>query len=227
MLMLIAYHASAQETPIFDIGVKAGVNISNINNHALTIASEDIEVKYLGEGIRYGFVAGVWGRVRLPVLGLYVQPEVLITQSREKVYNEMHYLSRVTISGLSTQIYTITGLDLVMLFGKRYELGVVDLRLHTGPVYSRVVSSYGSINSDFNDITNGAVVFQDYQLRQLMNKSQFGLQFGVGMNFSRINLDLRYQQNLTNFYDQDASSDFSERSGKLSSLQLTLGYKFF
>ena len=205
MLMLIAYHASAQETPIFDIGVKAGANGSFIRN---------ITGDFESDGMKLGFVGGVWGRVKIPLIGLYVQPELVISQTGGKF--ESQGIDGNNNSILLETTANLTNLDAVVLIGQRFGLGPLALRLNLGPVYSNVLSAKFKNDSDapgFEETT------QD--LKEVISSPQFGLQLGVGVDISKFNIDLRFQQNFTKLYDQDLVNE----DARISALQLTLAYK--
>ena len=196
ILMLVAYHTSAQDFPLFDIGVKAGVNGSFIRDFT----------NY--DGMQIGFVGGIWGRVKLPLLGLYVQPELVFSQTGGK-YTAPFQIGPGDIiqSSFDTRL---SNLDAVLLFGQRFGLGPLALRLNLGPVFSTILSA--------KDEADVAGVTMETDLDDFVDKSQVGLQFGVGVDISKFNIDLRYQHNFSRLFELN-------QDPKISALQLTLGYK--
>ena len=203
-LLIICQLASAQDFPLFDIGVKAGANGSFMRN---------LTGEFDSDGMRLGFVGGIWGRVKIPLIGLYVQPELVISQTGGRVKGE----SDSVLGGLlsSTQKINLTNLDGVILIGQRFGLGPLALRLNIGPVFSNVLSAKSK--TEFAGIDGE----EEEDIKDGVNSSQIGLQLGVGVDISKINIDLRFQQNFTKLYDQDiVNSD-----ARISALQLTIGYK--
>ena len=195
-LLIVCQLASAQDFPLFDIGVKAGANGSFIRN---------ITGEFDSDGMRIGFVGGVWGRIKIPLIGLYVQPELVISQTGGKVTGPADAgQGAPAIAEITTKL---TNWDAIILVGQRFGLGPLALRLNLGPVFSNVISA----NQEDN-------IFGEQDIKEFVNNSQIGLQLGVGVDISKFNIDLRYQQNFTKLFEDAGDS-------RISALQLTLGYK--
>ena len=197
-LLIACQLATAQDFPLFDVGLKAGVNGSFVRNFTSELDSD---------GMRIGFVGGVWGRVKIPLIGLYVQPELVISQTGGK-------FSGLFDVGLGSPIQSdltakLTNFDAIVLVGQRFGLGPVALRLNVGPVFSNVLSAKLKAEA------LGESAEED--VKEDINSSQIGLQLGVGVDFSKFNIDLRFQQNFTKLFDDD--------DARISALQLTLAYK--
>ncbi|MDX2304385.1 MAG: porin family protein [Microscillaceae bacterium] len=200
LLFLSAQVSFAQDFPFFDLGLKAGANGSWIKN---------VTDGFDSDGMKFGFVGGVWARVKIPVIGLYVQPELVISQSGGKLsgFDEEFQLP-------FEQTVNLTNLDGVILVGQRFGLGPLALRINAGPVFSNVLSA--NVKTKVEGI---AEVESD--IKDDVKSPQIGLQAGIGLDISKINIDLRFQQNFSKLAD-DADDD---ENTKVSLLQLTVGFK--
>ncbi|WP_257668463.1 porin family protein [Parapedobacter tibetensis] len=111
--------ANAQLLPSFQLGVKAGLNFSNLK-------SED--GGWLDASTRTGYQAGVWARIG--GAGIHFQPELYLTgKSSEAKLIQENEEGKVSF----------TSLDLPLLLGTRIGLGPAGLRIVAGPVVSFVV----------------------------------------------------------------------------------------
>ena len=198
-MLIVCQLASAQDFPLFDIGVKAGANGSFVRNFTSELDSD---------GMRIGFVGGVWGRVKIPFIGLYVQPELVISQTGGK-------FTGLFDTGLGAPVQAdfttkLTNFDAIVLVGQRFGLGPAAIRLNLGPVFSNVISA------KLKTEALGESVEDD--IKEDVKSSQIGLQLGVGVDISKINIDLRFQQNFTKLFEEGDDA-------RISALQLTLAYK--
>lgn len=199
LLILSAQVSFAQDFPFFDLGLKAGANGSWVKN---------VTDGFDGDGMKFGFVGGVWARVKIPVLGLYVQPELVISQSGGKVAGfdeEIQLPLEATLN--------LTNLDAVILVGQRFGLGPVALRINAGPIFSNVLSA--NVDTEIE----GLPKFET-DIKEDIKSPQIGIQAGVGVDISKINIDLRFQQNFSKFSESDPDDET-----KISLVQLTVGFK--
>jgi len=113
------FGANAQLLPTFQLGVKAGLNFSNLK-------SED--GGRLDASTRTGYQAGIWARIG--GAGVHFQPELYVTgKSSEAKLVDTNEEGKVTF----------TSLDLPLLLGTRIGFGPAGLRIVAGPVVSFVV----------------------------------------------------------------------------------------
>lgn len=187
--IFISFNASAQDLPVFDFGVKAGVNTAWIGG-----LPDGIE----NDGSRFGFVGGVFTRINIPNSGIFIQPELVFSQSGGKIQSSL--LGLVTEGEVN-----ISALDIPILVGKRFDLAAVGLRVGAGPVFSPVLDVQDANGNEIPDASDFLI----------------GLQVGAGVDISRFNIDLRFQTGFTDIENSDAF-DF----GKPQTVQLTLGYTF-
>jgi len=210
--MVISYSASAQYDPAFRFGIKAGANLSNING------SNDLSLSQGGNAFNFkdndnrslGFVGGVFFRFGRT---FYIQPEVLLSQKGGK-FNV--FQDGVQNSDNKVDV-RFSNLDVPVLFGVRV---AKFFRVNVGPMASFQMSSNGKINDTFNAVTG------DNSNAEFKNRLAFGYQAGVGVDFGRLSLDVRYEGNFTdvakiNFDNATTASQFGKK-GNL--FQATLGF---
>jgi hypothetical protein len=162
-------------------GLKAGVSTSSLKMDDLktvTSGSTSYTVAAL-ENAKYGFHGGAF--LRLTILGLYVQPELLFS-TRTNEY---------TVTNLQTTAATVVKqnfnkLDIPVMVG--YKFG--PLRLNVGPAASLL------INSPKELIGN-----QDY--KSVYSKMTIGYQAGLGLDIlKKLTIDVRYEGSLKKYQNQ-------------------------
>lgn len=167
-------------------GIKGGINSGWA---APRPGDEDNETK-IGWGIG-GFL-----RAGIPLVGLHVQPELLITQ-RGAEYSR---------DGV-TQTYTLTNIDVPVMLGKSFAAGLIHIQ--AGPEFTLV------LNDEFEVEGGGTTV----ELNPDINSTLLGWQAGIGVNIPKITIDLRYQGTFSNLTDENANY-------RPNAIWLTVGYKF-
>ncbi|KAA0991731.1 porin family protein [Dyadobacter aurulentus] len=210
--LLISYSASAQYDPAFRFGIKAGANLSNING------SNDLSLNSGGNAFDFkdndnrslGFVGGVFFRFGK---NAYIQPEFLLSQKGGK-FNV--YEDGVQNSDGNVDV-RFSNLDVPVLFGIRI---AKFFRINVGPMASLRLNSNGKLGDSFDDVTGGN------SEAEFKNRLAYGYQAGVGVDFGRLSLDVRYEGNFTdvvkiNFNNATTASQFGKK-GNL--FQATLGF---
>jgi hypothetical protein len=213
--MFISYTASAQYNPAFRFGIKAGANLSNINgSNDLSLSQTSTAFNFKDNDNRsFGFVGGVFFRFGK---NFYIQPEFLLSQKGGQ-FNV--YENGVQNSDGKVDV-RFSNFDVPVLFGVRVAR---ILRINVGPMASLRLSSNGKISDSFNDITG------DNANAEFKNRVAYGYQAGVGVDFGRISVDVRYEGNFTeiakiNFDNATTASQFGKKSNLF---QATLGYAIF
>jgi len=142
-------------------GVKAGINY---NSNSIKEVSSDV---FEGAESKTGYHAGVWLRLKVPVLGLYVKPELVYTN----LENEVKY----KFTGKMTS-YSFQKIDLPILVGKKvFGIGNV----YAGPSFQYILNPDFSF-SDISDVkADGFTV---------------GFQFGGGIELGNFGIDLRLER---------------------------------
>ncbi|WP_295677120.1 outer membrane beta-barrel protein [uncultured Mucilaginibacter sp.] len=118
--------ASAQILPTFQIGLKAGANLSSLNSTATETFS--------GSN-RAGYLAGIWAR--FGAVGFNFQPEMYLTSKDVDVTSSN--------GGVTTAKFT--SIDVPLLFGGKFGALGIGGRFYTGPVISFTIDKNQSFNS--------------------------------------------------------------------------------
>ncbi|KAA6434023.1 PorT family protein [Dyadobacter flavalbus] len=213
--MLISYTASAQYDPAFRFGIKAGANLSNINgSNDLSLSQTSTAFNFKDNDNRsLGFVGGVYFRYGKK---FYIQPEFLLSQKG----GQFNVFENGVQNSDGKVDVRFSNFDVPVMFGVRL---VRFLRINVGPVASLRLSSNGKIGDSFNDITG------DNANAEFRNRVAYGYQAGVGVDFGRLSVDVRYEGNFTdvakiNFDNATTASQFGKKSNLF---QATLGYAIF
>ncbi|CAG4992792.1 hypothetical protein DYBT9275_01038 [Dyadobacter sp. CECT 9275] len=213
--MAISFTASAQYDPAFRFGIKAGANLSNINgSNDLSLSSGGTAFNFKDNSDRsLGFSGGVFFRLGRD---FYLQPEFLLSQKGGK-FNV--YEDGIQNSDGKVDV-RFTNLDVPVLFGVRIARF---FRINAGPMASLRMTSNGKIGDSFDKFTgeNASTEFK--------NRVAYGYQAGVGVDFGRLSLDVRYEGNFTdvvkiNFNNNTTASQFGRKSNLF---QATLGLAIF
>lgn len=183
----------------FDLGIKGGLNLSNIVTNAGSF-SQNIKQSY---DYKTGWAFGVYSRIGKK---LYLQPEVLFATKGGKV-------NVVPVGGgspVSVDIKT-NNIDVPILIG--YKL-FNKLRINAGPVASFKINEDEKFVNELKTITNN--------LDAAFENATFGYQVGVGIKLLGMDLDFRKEGSLSDI----SSSKFSDPkfSQRLNGWQLTLGF---
>lgn len=181
-LLLLGTETYAQ----ISAGIKGGINSGWA---APRPGNEDTESK-----IGWGF--GGFLRAGIPLVGLHVQPELLVTQRGAKFSENGE-----------TNTYTLTNIDVPVMLGKSFAAGLIHIQ--AGPEFSLV------LNDKFETEAGGLTVESDPNI----NSSLLGWQAGIGVNIPKITIDLRYQGTFSNLTEDNANY-------RPNAVWLTVGYKF-
>lgn len=188
----------------FEIGIKGGLNIT---------AAGAVKNLVPGVGIasKNTYNGGVYGRLKIKLIGVFVQPE-LVYNTRGYNFDITEPISGKTIN-LKQQAYY---LDMPVLVGlKMFKF----LRVYAGPNFQYLLK---------NELTGvDDVVALAIDLKKTnMKKANTGVQIGFGLDLSKFRVDVKYDFNPT-----DMGSPFSYQSQvqsiKTSMVTIQLGYKLF
>ena len=186
----------------FEIGIKGGLNI------AAASAVKDL-VPGVGISSKNTYNFGVYGRLKIKLIGIFVQPEL--------VYNTRGYNFDITANGktynIKQQAYY---LDVPVLVGlKMFKF----LRVYAGPNFQYLLKNE---ITGVDDVVALAIDFKKTD----MKKANTGVQIGFGLDLSKFRVDVKYDFNPT-----DMGSPFSYQnqvqSIKTSMVTIQLGYKLF
>jgi hypothetical protein len=188
----------AQAQDKFEVGVKAGVNLSHIRGEG----GGSFPSFWQEEVVRTtGFTGGVYARIGD---GFYIQPEILFSQKGGNFTD---------IAGIE-RTFKQTYIDVPILVGARI---LNTVRVNAGPVATFLV--------DGDDkFLNQIGITQEDGFRNAI----LGYQAGVGFDIKKIRLDLRYEGNVNDVFNIDYNDQKTENqfSGKGSLFMFTVGYAF-
>jgi hypothetical protein len=170
LLIAVAISAKAQ----FSLGVKGGVNFSNINTDNLNSST------------RTGYQAGLFARFGG---GLYLQPELYLSGTGGDFHSSDNSLSGHV---------SFTNLNVPLLIGERFGAKNLNFRIMAGPIYTSVLSHNlsQSIDNAYND-------FGHYKNSTLGLQGGVGVDIGAITadlryegGLTKINSDFGQRQNL-------------------------------
>lgn len=148
---------------------------------ALNFSTLHSEGKLFSSDSKTGYQLGLWGRIG--IAGFHIQPEAYYASKKAGL--EM-------IEGSTTESAeaTFTSLDVPILLGTKIGIGPIGFRIQAGPVFSFVQDGEIEPNTLFS--------FDDYK------KNSTGIIGGVGIDISKLTVDLRYEHGLTNLSSNSA-----------------------
>lgn len=157
----------------------------------LSFSGSNMDSKY-----SVGYHAGVF--TRLDIARFYLQGELLYAQKR----------SKVEIAALGNEKVKWNTLEVPLLVGyKVYQSEDINFRVFGGGVYSYVLNERTSMLKQLSES------FREF------DRSNIGYQAGLGVDFGRLSLDLKYEGALTNI-----SGEFKS---KPNSFQASIGFAIF
>ncbi|MGY0407411.1 MAG: porin family protein [Polaribacter sp.] len=166
LIMCLAFAFSQTTNAQISYGVKGGLNYNNNGDATIYTVGKDI-VKNSAKA-KSGFHAGVWLRAKIPLIGLYVRPEIVYTQVKsEYVYKNIR------------TDYTFKKIDVPVLIGKKF-LGIGNAFI--GPSFQYIIDdnfAFSSLSTDDFD------------------KFSIGLQMGVGVELGKLGVDVRWERGLS------------------------------
>ncbi|WP_026777832.1 outer membrane beta-barrel protein [Polaribacter sp. Hel_I_88] len=148
-----------------DFGIKGGINYNNNGEESFKNATNDIAD---GASAKTGFHTGLWFRGKIPILGLYIRPELLYTQVKTEFEQQ---------SG--SEDYSFKKIDVPVLIGKKF-LGFANA--FVGPSFQYILDD----DISFNNLTTDE-----------FDKFSVGVQFGAGVEFGKLGIDVRWERGLS------------------------------
>src|SRR5215217_420261 len=116
LLAGFSHAAISQVLPSFQLGIKAGANLSKLSTEN-TFSSDN----------RAGYYAGLWARIG--AAGIHLQPELYLSGKNTTLKNK---------DGQENKI-KFTSLDVPILVGTKIGAAGIGIRLQTGPVVSFIL----------------------------------------------------------------------------------------
>jgi hypothetical protein len=170
--------------PVFSqlkFGLKAGVSTTSITMSKavqLTGQSANYTVKALSSSA-YGFHGGLF--MRLTILGIYIQPEVLFATAENK-----YTVTNLTTTTATEVSQKLNNLSIPVMVGVK--LGPI--RINAGPAGTMA-------------ITSPKALINDPALKAIYNKMSIGYQAGLGLDIlKKLTIDIRYEGSLQKYQTQ-------------------------
>ncbi|NVJ84856.1 MAG: PorT family protein [Algoriphagus sp.] len=176
----------------FGFGIKAGLSSSKLDFKSTQFVPTDAQT---------GYHLGVFARVG--GAGLYVQPELLFTQT-----SGQFELNLQGNSGSEKYQADFNRIDLPVMVGFKF---LKFLRVQAGPI--------ASFNIDSN-LENSVGTVMDVDFKQ----ATFGYQAGLGFDIGNLYIDAKYEGGLSNLTEN--ISNFST-DNRLNQWVLSVGFKVF
>lgn len=150
LLISLSLAAFSQVLPSFQLGLKAGANLSKLSTDN-TFSSDN----------RAGYYAGLW--TRIGAAGIHLQPELYLSGKNTTLEDGAGQENKVKF----------TSLDVPVLVGTKFGAAGVGLRLNTGPVVSFVLSDDQSFGDAAGSVFKGDFKGQNFAW-------QFGAGLDIG-----------------------------------------------
>lgn len=180
----------------FRIGIKGGVNLSAVKVASLSTNLEN----------KTGYQVGAFARIGRTI---FFQPEVLFSAKEANIDVLNSLTTNLPVVGFSQK-----SLDVPLLLGVK--LG--PLRVLAGPVATYAISAS----------TNPDVALKSYftgTSQEIVNRSSFGYQAGIGFDILNLSLDLRYEGAVSELKNTVAVPTGFTYSQKPSYYQATIGFR--
>ena len=166
LILCIAFTCSQTLTAQKDFGIKGGVNYNNKGDATFSSTGNDV---IQGAESKSGFHAGLWFRAKVPIIGLYIRPELVYTQVKSEYIDSENKSSN----------YTFNKIDVPVLLGKSF-LGFATA--FVGPSFQYI------LNDDFE---LSEVTTDD------LDKFSVGVQMGFGIELGNLGVDVRWERGLS------------------------------
>lgn len=186
------------EAQNFKLGVKAGVNFTDLKTDNSLFDSKN----------NAGYQLGIWGR--LGGNKFHFQPEAYFTSKNVGFQVEPNDAGAALIDG----DLKFSNIDIPLLLGTRFPIGPIAARIQAGPLFSFVIDQETSFKNNVNS------TFTEEQLTNYKD-SFSALVFGVGLDISKLAIDLRYEYGLGNI------SKYDGQKQTLNLWSIGLGYSLF
>lgn len=190
-VFLIAYFIFGLQqvsTAQVHFGIKGGINY---NSNSIQYVSKDV---FDGAKSSAGYHAGIWLRFKIPVIGLYLRPELVYSNLKNTLQYDNGLVQKNTT-------FSFQKIDIPVLLGKKI-LGIGNV--YIGPSFQYVLDQDFSIN----DIPN--VKGDGFTL---------GLQLGGGIELGRLGLDIRWERGFntiaSSFLDGATTVQFDSRINQI------------
>jgi hypothetical protein len=188
LILCVTFAFSQTLTAQKAFGIKGGVNYNNNGDATFSSTGDDV---IQGAESKSGFHAGLWFRGKVPIIGLYIRPELVYTQVKSE-YME---------SESNSSNYEFSKIDVPILLGKNF-LGFATAFI--GPSFQYILND----DFEFSEVTT-----DDF------DKFSVGLQMGLGIEFGSLGIDVRWERGLSeteaNFSQENTDFTIDNRTNQI------------
>jgi len=199
LLICLTFAFSQSTNAQLHFGIKGGLNY---NSETIIAVTENV---FKGAESKTGYHAGIWLRAKIPVLGIYIRPELIYTNLESSI---TYLPAAIGADALQTD-FSFQKIDIPVLFGKKF-LGVGNVFI--GPSFQYVLAQDFDLN-DIPEVTGDGLTV--------------GLQIGVGIELGKLGIDVRLERGFNDiesgFLDDTTSIEFDTR---VNQILLGLSYRF-
>lgn len=189
-----------------DFGIKAGINYNSDSFKLKDIQSDVFKSETKG---KLGYHAGIWTRLNIPVVGLYIRPELVYTALK----------SEITLKNTTTSLNSVA-------IKADYDFQKIDVPVLVGKKFLKVVHAYAG--PSFQYIINS--VFGWDQVKEIKADSfTVGLQLGAGVEFSGLGIDVRWERGFSDTESELIGKNANEKikfDTRVNQIIVGLSYKF-
>ncbi len=190
-LVVVTVGASAQVT----LGPRIALTSTNLDlrEEVANVQSGDAE---------FGFQYGLFARVKVPIIGLYIQPELLFSKAESSI-----------TSGAQNVDLSFNRIDVPIMIGGK----IGPLRINAGPSLSFLTSAESDVAGLVTDIKDN------------YSSTNVGFQAGIGVDILKFAIDLKYEGSLSERFGDAitvAGNSFATDE-RPSQIVLAVGFKLF
>lgn len=186
LMLFMVYSVSAQ----IDFGPRVALTSSKLSLEENQAAFEEGDSEI-------GYQFGAFLRVKVPVVGLYVQPELLFSNSSATLNN-----------GADNYDLSFNRIDVPVMVGAK----IGPLRLNAGPAFRFLTSA----EQDFGGVTT--------DVKNNYKDSTVGYQAGIGVDVLKFVFDLKYEGSLSDFEEEGQGFNVDQR---VNQWVFAVGFKLF
>ena len=199
LLICLTFAFSQSTNAQLHFGIKGGLNY---NSETIIAVTENV---FEGAESKTGYHAGIWLRAKIPVLGIYIRPELIYTNLESSIT----YLPAGIVADALQTDFSFQKIDIPVLFGKKF-LGIGNVFI--GPSFQYVLAQDFDLN-DIPEVTGDGFTV--------------GLQIGAGIELGKLGIDVRLERGFNDiesrFLDDTTSIEFDTR---VNQILIGLSYRF-
>jgi hypothetical protein len=166
---------------------------------AVTMSKLTTDISDIQDAARAGWQAGIFMRIGDR---WHLQPEAYLTAKTGKLEYTGLDVNDPAKTGKVRQDITFTSVDVPLLIGfKVIDPPAFNIRLQAGPVMSFMVNKKFEVSSEGITPPDLSGYYED-----AFKNTNWGLQFGAGVDFLFLTADLRYEMGLNDMFDDDGTA---------------------